>query len=337
MSLLPFLHRVAGGADLSSSEAYDAMDALLEGTSSESVIAAFLIALKMKGETAFELAGFARAMRDRMIVVDADSDVVDTCGTGGDGSGTFNISTVAALVLAGAGARVAKHGNRSLSSQSGSADVFEALGVRIMVSAEESAASIRDIGIGFLFAPNLHPAVKHAQPVRRELKTRTVFNLLGPLVNPARARRQLVGASSPAAARLIAEALAQLGTERAFVVHGRDGLDEISTTGPTDVWQVVEGRVEQLTWTPSCFGVERSRIEALAGGDAARNAEITVGILQGENGARRDIVLVNAAAGLVAAGLASDLREGMQLAASAIDSGAAAGKLNRLKKSFPRE
>jgi len=335
MSLLPYLHRVSGGLDLSSIEAYEAMTALLEGTSSEAVISGFLVALKMKGETAAELAGFARAMRERMVVVDAGADVVDTCGTGGDGSGTFNISTVAALVMAGARARVAKHGNRSLSSQTGSADVFEALGVRIVMNPEQAARAIRELGIGFLFAPNLHPAMKHAQPVRRELKLRTVFNLLGPLANPARARRQLVGAPSPAAARLIAEALADLGAERAFVVHGRDGLDEISITGPTDVWQVLEGRVEHLVWTPSCFGVNVSGLELLAGGDAARNAEIVAEILAGEPGPKRDIVLVNAAAGLVAGGLAADLREGMRLAAESIDSGAALRKLASLKQAFP--
>jgi anthranilate phosphoribosyltransferase len=337
MSLLPHFHRVAGGADLSSAEAYDAMTALLEGGSGESVIAGFLVALRMKGETASELAGFARAMRDRMIAVDAPLGVVDTCGTGGDGSGTFNISTVAALVMAGAGARVAKHGNRSLSSRTGSADVFEALGVRIAMTPEEAAHAIREIGIGFLFAPNLHPAMKFAQPVRRELKLRTVFNLLGPLVNPARAKRQLIGAPSPRAASLIAHALAKLGAERAFVVHGRDGLDEITTTAATDVWEVTANRVEQHVWTPSCFGVEETAPESLAGGDAECNAQIVRQVLAGEPGPKRDIVLVNSAAGLVAAGLAADLTEGMEIAAQSIDSGAAAKKLDSLIQSFPQE
>jgi len=228
MPLTPFLHRVAASAHLSSEDAFQAMSVLLEGSSSESVIAAFLIALKMKGETAEELAGFARAMRERMIAVEAGSDVVDTCGTGGDGSNTFNISTLAALVMAGAGARVAKHGNRSLSSQTGSADVLEALGVRVAMTPDEAARAIREVGIGFLFAPHLHPAMKYAQPVRRALKLRTVFNLLGPLANPARASRQLIGAPSPQAAKLMAEALAELGAVHAFVVHGHDGLDEIT-------------------------------------------------------------------------------------------------------------
>lgn len=237
MSLIPFLHRVAAGSDLSAEEAHQAMSALLEGRAGEAEIAGFLIALKMKGETAVELAGFARAMRDRMLVVDAGPGVIDTCGTGGDGSGTFNISTAAAIVMAGAGAHVAKHGNRSISGHSGSADVLEALGVRITdVTPQEAARSIREIGIGFLFAPAMHPAMKHAQPVRRALKTRTVFNLLGPLVNPARAQAQLIGTPAPEAARLMAEALAVLGTRRSFVVHGHDGLDEITTTAATDVF-----------------------------------------------------------------------------------------------------
>jgi anthranilate phosphoribosyltransferase len=335
MSLLPFVHRATAGTDLTSDEAYQAMSVLLEGGASEGVIGAFLIALKMKGETAAELAGFARAMRERMIFVDAHPDVVDTCGTGGDDAGTFNISTAAAFVMAGAGARIAKHGNRSLSSRTGSADVLEALGVRISMTPEEAARSVREIGIGFLFAPNLHPAMKHAQPVRRELKMRTVFNLLGPLTNPARAQRQLIGAPSPQAAELMAEALAELGTGGAFVVHGHDGLDEVSTTGPTDVWRVSTGQVEKHLWLPADFGVKRAFLSALAGGDAARNAQITRDILNGASGPPRDIVLVNAAAGLLAAGLVNDLLAGMAEATRSIDSGAASGKLESLQKYFP--
>lgn len=335
MSLLPFLHQVAAGGDLPSEEAYRAMSVLLEGSASESLIAAFLVALKMKGETAAELAGFARAMRERMIVVDAHPDVVDTCGTGGDASGTFNISTVAAFVIAGAGARVAKHGNRSLSSRTGSADLLEALGVRISMTPEEAAWAVREIGIGFLFAPHLHPAMKHAQPVRRELKMRTVFNLLGPLANPARAQRQLIGAPSPEAARLMAEALAELGTAGAFVVHGHEGLDEISTTGPTEVWMVCTGKVEKSLWTPADFGVRRATLDALAGGDAAKNAQIARDILAGTPGPARDIVLVNAAAGLLIAGLVTSLSAGMEAAARAIDSGSAAETLRRLQEKFP--
>ncbi len=309
---------------------------LLEGEAGEAEIAGFLVALKMKGETATELAGFARAMRDRMIVVDAGPDVIDTCGTGGDGAGTFNISTAVAIVMAGAGAHVAKHGNRSISSKSGSADVLEALGVRITdVAPEETARSIREIGIGFLFAPALHPAMKHAQAVRRALKTRTVFNLLGPLVNPARARAQLIGAPSPEAAKLMADALAELGTDRSFVVHGNDGLDEITTTTATDVYEVTANGVQRGLWKPSDFGVQTAQPTSLKGGDSFCNAQIILEILRGEVGPCRDIVLVNAAAGLLAAGLAADTRAGMELAARSTDSGAAIAKLELLKKNFP--
>ncbi len=316
---------------------------LLEGGATPALIAAFLIALKMKGETAEELAGFAQAMRERAIFVDVQLDagttLIDTCGTGGTGDGTFNISTIAALVMAGAGARVAKHGNRSISSSTGgSAEMVEALGVRFAMTPEDASRAIREIGIGFLYAPNLHPAMKHAQPVRRELKVRTVFNLLGPLANPARAQSQLIGAPSRDAAKLMADALAALGTGHAFVVHGHGGMDEISVTGPTDVYEVWTGRVEKHVWTPANFGVaEASPAERdeLAGGDAAQNARIAIEILEGASGARRDIVLMNAAAGLVAGGIAKDLRAGMKIAAESIDSRAARDRLTRLQKSFP--
>jgi len=334
MSLLPFIHRVSEGASLSMQEARDAMGALLDGTASESQVAAFLVALRMKGETAAELAGFAGAMRERMIVVDAGENVIDTCGTGGDGVGTFNISTVAAFVMAGAGARIAKHGNRSISSRSGSADVFEALGVRAAMTAEEAGRAVREIGIGFLYAPGLHPAMKFVQPVRRELKMRTVFNLLGPLANPARARSQVIGAPSTEAASLMAEALAHLGTGRVFVVHG-SGLDEVSIAGPTDVFEVCGSRVMKHRWTPEDFGLQSARIEALAGGVAAHNAQIARDILSGKLGPGRDVVLMNAVAGLVAGGLFTDLREAMSAAAQSIDTGAALRRLTELQKHFP--
>jgi len=336
MSLLPYLHRVAAGSDLSGEEAREAMSVLLEGKAGEAEMAGFLVALKMKGETAAELAGFARAMRDRMIVVDAGPDVIDTCGTGGDGSGTFNISTAAAIVMAGAGAHVAKHGNRSISSNSGSADVLEALGVRVTrVPPEESARSIREIGIGFLFAPALHPAMKHAQAVRKALKTRTVFNLLGPLVNPAAAQTQVIGAPSPEAARLMAEALADLGTRRSFIVHGQDGLDEITITDATDVYEVTAQDAAKHVWKPLDFGIKTAQLDSIKGGDSACNARIILEILRGSAGPGRDIVLVNTAAGLLAAGLAADPREGMESAARSIDSGAAIEKLEQLQKTFP--
>ena len=337
MSLLPYLHRVAAGSDLSGEEAHQAMSVLLEGEAGEAEIAGFLVALKMKGETAAELAGFALAMRDRMIVVDAGPDVIDTCGTGGDGLGTFNISTAVAIVMAGAGAHVAKHGNRSISSSSGSADVLEALGVRVAdVPPEETARSIREIGIGFLFAPALHPAMKHAQAVRKALKTRTVLNLLGPLVNPARASAQLIGAPSPEVAGLMAEALVELGTRRSFVVHGHDGLDEITTTATTDVYEVTARGVSKHLWKPSDFGVPRAHLDSLKGGDCFCNSQIIIGLLRGDPGPCRDIVLVNAAAGLLAGGLAADLPNAMELASRSIDSGAAMAKLELLKKKFPK-
>jgi len=340
--LVSYLHRTAAGSHLTAEQAYQAMSALLDGSAPEAQIAGFLVALRIKGETAAELAGFARAMRERMLFVDAGPDVIDTAGTGGDNAGTFNISTVAALVMAGAGARVAKHGNRSISSAAGSADVLEALGVRIAPSGEassaaEAASAVREIGIGFLFAPALHPAMKHAQPVRRALKMRTAFNLLGPLCNPARAQFQLIGAPSPEAAKLMAEALAQLGTRRSFVVHGHDGLDEITTTGATDVFEVTPEGVTKHLWTPADFGVPRTVASSLLGGDSARNAQIAREILSGAEGPARDIVLVNAAAGLLAAGIAPTLHAGVGMAAEAIDSGAARGKLELLRKRFPVE
>jgi len=335
MSLVPFLHRVASGESLASAEAYEVMGVLLEGNASEAAMAGFLVALRMKGETASELAGFARAMREKAIFVDAGADVIDIVGTGGDGAGTFNISTVAAIVMAGAGAHVAKHGNRAISGRVGSADVFEALGVRIAMTPEEAVHAVRETGLGFLFAPHLHPAMKYAQAVRRELKMRTVFNLLGPLANPARAQMQLIGAPSPESAKTMAEALSELGTRHSFVVHGHDGLDEISTTSSTDVYEVWTGRVEKHVWVPEDFGVPRSTRESLVGGSAVDNARITRAILSGESGARRDIVLVNAAAGLIAGGLVKDPREGIAKAAQSIDSGSAAAVVEKLRQKFP--
>lgn len=339
VSLQPFVQRISSGENLSPDDAYRAMSVLLEGEASHAEIAEFLIALKTKGETAEELAGFGRAMRERAVFIDAGGDLIDTCGTGGTGDGTFNISTVAALVMAGAGAKVAKHGNRSISSATGgSAEMVEALGVRFAMTPDDAVRSIREIGIGFLFAPHFHPAMKHAQPVRRELKVRTVFNLLGPLVNPARAQSQLIGAPSREAAKLMAEALSMLGTGHSFVVHGHDGLDEISISGSTDVYEVRAGRaeknVEKHVWTPADFGVAAASLETLAGGDGARNAAIALEILGGAIGPRRDIVLMNAAAGLVAGGLAADLRSGMKMAAESIDSGAAQERLEQLRRRF---
>jgi len=339
MSLVPYLHRVAAGADLTSVEAHEAMTLLLEGGMHDAAVGAFLVSLRVKGETASELAGFARAMRERMVTVDAGPGVIDIVGTGGDDAGTFNISTVAALVLAGAGARVAKHGNRAISGKVGSADVLEALGVRIAMTPEEAAVAVREIGLGFMFAPNLHPAMKNVQGVRRELKMRTVFNLLGPLTNPAAAQTQVIGAPSVEFAKTMAEALAELGTGHSYVVHGvlagGGGLDEVSTTGSTEVYEVWTGRVQKTVWMPEDFGMPKVSLDALKGGDAAANAKIALDLLGGMQGPKRDIVLVNAAAGLMAAGLAATPREGISRAAEAIDSGRVMSVLKQLQREFP--
>jgi anthranilate phosphoribosyltransferase len=333
MSLLPHLHRVSERGDLTRADAFAAMETILHGQASPAQIAAFLVALRMKGETVEELVGFASAMRGMARRVDARLNgevLLDTCGTGGDGGGTFNISTVAAFVVAGAGVRVAKHGNRSLSSECGSADLLESLGIRIAMEPEDAARAIREIGIGFLFAPSIHTAMKHAQPVRAELKMRTVFNLLGPLTNPAGASAQLVGAPSAKAAELMAGALAALGLKRGFVVHGSDGLDEITTTGTTLAFEIHQGAVERRSLDPADFGVPQAHAADLKGGDKAANRAIASTILEGERGPRRDIVLVNSAAALMASGRAESFREGMQLAAHAIDSGAAGVKVKAL-------
>jgi anthranilate phosphoribosyltransferase len=331
MSLLPYLHRVAAGGDLSSEEAHAAMGVLLAGGAGEAEIAGFLVALKMKGETATEIAGFARAMRDCMIVVDTGRfNVIDTCGTGGDGSGTFNISTAAALVMAGAGAHVAKHGNRSISSTSGSADVLEALGVRAVMTPEEAARSIREIGIGFLFAPAMHPAMKHAQPVRRALKTRTVFNLLGPLVNPAGAKRQVMGVSDARWILPIAQVLQALGTEHAIVAHSRDGMDEFSTCAPTDYAEVKDGQIVEKVLFPHEYDYHCVDETLLAGGDAAQNATVIWDILTHGTGAPADIACLNAGAALVVSGIAADFSDGMKLARESLKSGAAHKKLKQL-------
>jgi anthranilate phosphoribosyltransferase len=331
--LQPFLHKIDAREDLSAAEAHDAMLVILNGQATTPQISAFLIGLRTKGETAEELLGFARAMREKSATIDVGLDsepLLDTCGTGGDGGATFNISTVAAFVVAGAGVRVAKHGNRSFSSQCGSADILEQLGVHVSLAPQRVAQAIREIGIGFLFAPLLHPAMKHAQPARMELKTRTVFNLLGPLTNPAGATRQLIGASSARAAELMANALAGLGPERAFIVHGSDGLDEVTTTGSTLVFEITGANVRSFNWTPADFGIAQATSEALRGGDRACNAGVATAILQGQSGAHRDIVLVNSAAALVAAGATADLGEAIERAAQSIDSGAAWTKLQQL-------
>jgi len=282
-----------------------------------------------------ELVGFARAIREMAVPVEhgiVGETLLDTCGTGGDGAGTFNISTVAAFVVAGAGVRVAKHGNRSVSNRPGcgSADLLESMGIAIALPPAESARAIREVGIGFLFAPHVHAAMKHAAPVRGDLKLRTFFNLLGPLTNPAGASAQLAGVPSERAAELVSGALAALGLQRGFVVHGSDGLDEITTTGPTLAFEIRGGKVERRTLEPEDFAVRRVTPQDLAGGHQARNFEIATAVLAGERGPQRDIVLVNAAAALVAAGMVDTFLEGMAIGTVSIDSGAARRKVEAL-------
>jgi anthranilate phosphoribosyltransferase len=333
MSFVSYLHKVANRENLTPSESQAVMELVLAGQASTPQLAAFLVALRMKGETSDELVGFARAMRSKALAVDpqvAGEPLLDTCGTGGDGACTFNISTVAAFVVAGAGVKVAKHGNRSVSSRCGSADILEALGVNIELTPEQIGSAIRDIGIAFLFAPAIHPAMKNAQPARAELKMRTAFNLLGPLTNPAGATVQIAGAASVKSAELIAEALAMLGLQRGYVVHGIDGLDEITTTTETLALEIRRGAIAHSTLSPEHFGVPFAHASDLKGEDAHINAAIARAVLSGESGPRRDIVLVNASAALVVAGKAADFAEGMTLAAASVDSGAALQKLTDL-------
>jgi anthranilate phosphoribosyltransferase len=335
MTLAPFpelLQAVCNRENLTPAKAQEAMEQILAGSVTTAQIAGFLVALRMKGETADELFGFARAMRARCVAVDVGlpgEPLLDNCGTGGDGAGTFNISTVVSFVVAGAGVRVAKHGNRSISSRCGSADILEALGVVVEQSPERVAEAIREIGVGFLYAPAFHPALRYAGAARSELKMRTAFNLLGPLCHPANANVQLVGAPSRHAAELVAQTLALLGLKRGFVVHGFDGLDEISTTGKTMVYEIHNGAIAERTLEPADFGVRRARLDDLRGGDKDTNAAIAREILAGMPGPRRDIVLVNAAAALLVAGKAPDLEAGMAQAAESIDSGSAAAKLQQ--------
>jgi anthranilate phosphoribosyltransferase len=332
---------LAKGDDLSREEADEAMEDILSGHASDVRIAAFLAALRFKGETADELVGFATAMRRHATPMFPSGHkmlgeaLVDTCGTGGDARGTFNISTVAAFVVAGAGVRVAKHGNRSTGGRSGSADVLEALGVKIDLPATRVAQAIEEIGIGFLYAPAMHAATRYATAARQQLRVRTVFNLLGPLTNPASASVQIVGVYDAKLTELVARVLGELGVTRAFVVHGADGLDEISLSGETFVSELRDGNVRNFTVTPEDFGLARAPLDAIHGGDAKHNAEITHKILGRSlpyraRGPQRDIVLANAAAAMVAAGKAADFLEGVRMASESIDSGAAREKLEAL-------
>jgi anthranilate phosphoribosyltransferase len=317
--------------DLSADEAAAAMGAIMEERATPGQVAGLLMGLVMKGERPGELVGFARAMRDRAVPFGRGAGMVmDVCGTGGDRAGTFNISSIAAVVIAAAGVRVAKHGNRSVSSRCGSADVFEALGVKTAAPAATTERSLDEAGIAFLFAPSFHPSMRHAAGVRRELGLRTAFNLLGPLTNPARPQRQLVGVPRPELTELLARALAMLGSERAWVVHGADGLDEISTTGYTKVSECRDGVVNTFYVHPSDVGLPKASRGALAGGDAPVNAAIARAILNGEPGPRRDVVVLNAGAALLVAGRARDLREGIAMAGAALHDGRAAAALDAM-------
>lgn len=342
MHIIDGIKRVVEGNHLNRSEAESVMNEIMSGKATDAQIASFLTALRMKCETVDELIGFARVIREKASPVRPRSGVaasfsgtdremlVDTCGTGGDATGTFNISTATAFVVAGAGVRVAKHGNRSVSSLCGSADVVEALGIRLDLPPEAVAQCIDEAGIGFLYAPLLHEAMRFVVLARREMKIRTVFNLLGPICNPARATAQVLGVYNEDLTEIMAQVLCELGTERAFVVHGSDGLDEITITGESKISEVRNGEVLTYHVTPEDFGIARAPISAIQGGDAKRNAEIIHEILSDQGGTRRDIVLLNAAAGLVAGGKASGLREGIQLARESISSGKALTCLNKL-------
>ena len=354
--ILDALHRIANhGQSLARAEAREVMSEVLAGRCSDAQIAALLIALRMKGETVEEIVGFAEAIRAAAAPLPierrrtdessgalavtgtgrdalAEESLVDTSGTGGDASGTFNISTATAFVTAGAGVRVAKHGNRSISSKCGSADVVEALGIDIQLTPEQAARCLREVGICFLYAPNLHPAMKQVQGVRRELRMRTMFNLLGPLTNPARASGQVVGVYSLDLVEKLAEALSMLGLHRALVVHGLDGLDEITITGPTRIAEAREGSVRSYEVEPEEFGMTRAPLQEISGGDATENAAIIRAILSGEKSPRRNVVLLNTAAALVAAGRADHIAAALPLAKKSIDSGAAAEKLAALAR-----
>lgn len=328
------LRAVVGGRMLAEVEAAAVMDAIMMGDVTPALIGGLLTALRMRGETVDEVTGFARVLRKHVqpvVVLDDGVPMVDTCGTGGDAAGTFNISTTAALVVAGAGVRVAKHGNRSVTSNCGSADVLEALGVAIELPGEAVAASIKEAGIGFMFAPAYHPGFRHAGPTRREIGIRTVFNVLGPMTNPAGVRRQIIGVSAPAMARVMAEALANLGSDRVLVVFSPEGLDELGLEAPSRITEFdrEQETVRSYEFGPEDAGLSRAPATALAGGSAEANAQIVRAVLGGEPGPRRDVVLLNAGAALYAAGIAPDIAEGVVLARKSIDSGAADVSLAR--------
>ncbi len=320
------------GINLSEDEMVQCMNEIMEGRATDAQIGAFLTALRIKGETVEEIAGAARVMRQKADRIRAPEGVVDTCGTGGDMAHTFNVSTTTAIVVAAAGVPVAKHGNRSVSSKSGSADVLEALGVKIDLPPEKVQMCLQETGFGFLFAPLFHPAMKYAIGPRREMGIRTIFNILGPITNPAGAKRQILGVFSDRLTEPLAQVLGRLGAEDVMVIHGEDGLDEVTITDGTKVSRLKNGEVESFIVSPEDFGFKRATLDDIAGGDAEENAGITIGILKGEKGPKRDMVVMNAALTLVVAGRTEDLNEAKAIAEEAIDSGAAIRKLEEIKE-----
>jgi len=330
MELRTLIGQVATGAVLTREQASAAFDLMMSGEATPSQMGGLLMALRVRGETIDEITGAVTAMRSKMLRVEAPPNAIDVVGTGGDASGSYNISTCAALIVAGCGVPVAKHGNRELSSRSGAADVLTALGVRIDISPDHISRCIAGAGIGFMFAPAHHPAMKHVGPTRVELGTRTIFNLLGPLSNPAGVKRQMVGVFSKQWVEPLAQVLNNLGCEAAYVVHGSDGLDEITISGPTSVAALENGAVRIFEITPEEVGLKRAKPEALRGGDAEHNAKALMGVLKGERGPFRDVAVLNASAALVVAGKAKDLKDGVALAQKSIDSGEAEGSLERL-------
>jgi anthranilate phosphoribosyltransferase len=336
--LVDAIRKVVEGRNLAEEEASSAMEEIMRGEATPAQIASFITALRMKGETVEEITGCAQVMRQHATFISAPSpNTVDTCGTGGDGGNTFNISTTAAFVVAGAGVPVAKHGNRSVSSRCGSADLLKALGVEIEVEKERVEECLREVGIGFLFAPLLHRAMKHALGPRREIGIRTIFNILGPLSNPAQVKAQVLGVFDPNLTEKLAQVLGKMGARHALVVHGMDGLDEITTTAPTRISEWKDGQADTFLLAPEQVGISRANARELAGGEPEENAQITLRILRGEGGPRREVVLLNAAAGLMVGRKARDFQEGIQMAAASIDSQAALGKLEALRDASQRK
>jgi anthranilate phosphoribosyltransferase len=336
MSVKEALAKLVLGQDLSREEARAAMRTLVDGEATPSQIAGFAVALRMKGETPEEIAGLAEVMREAATRVDAGSDVVDVVGTGGDGAGTFNISTLSALIVSSAGGRVAKHGNRSVTSACGAADFLEAVGIAIDLNPTGVARCVQETGFGFMFAPLYHPATRHAIVPRREIGVRTVFNILGPLTNPAGARRQLTGVAVPGLGETVAHVLALLGSEHAVVVHGQDGLDEISVSAPTQVHEARDGQVRSYVIEPEQFGLPRWPTDAVRGGTVEANVRLARAVLDGERGPARDVVLINCAAALYVAGLADSIQDGIERTADELDSGRAASKVKQVAEASQR-